>query len=198
MAEGGVGKPLGVVAWYNIITQESAEVRAPPPLGRGEFCQHCAERYHALCPTAATVEVVGRNMVFIRGEAMGIGVPVTDAEVAILSRLVEVYIGLRMCTSIRAISERILLHCSLTSALGHHASRRRIVETAIATMHDAMQDDVITFLYMTTSISLLLDRLDRQSHRIKEFAILLVFSGTGLGDMCEVFLGMVNVACGDA
>ena len=82
---------------------------------------HCAERYRALCPTAATAEVAGGNIVFIRGEAMDIGVAVTDAEVAILSRLVEVYIGLRMCSAIRAISERILLHCSLTSALGHHA-----------------------------------------------------------------------------
>ena len=78
---------------------------------------------------------------FIRGEAMDIGVPLTNAEAAILSQLVEVYIGLRMCTSIGAISERILLHCSLTSAPGHHASRRWIVEKAIAATHDAMQDD---------------------------------------------------------
>ena len=49
-------------------------------------------------------------------------------EAAILSRLVELYIPLRMCKSIRAISERSLLHCSLTSAPGHHASRRWIVE----------------------------------------------------------------------
>ena len=52
---------------------------------------------------------------------MDIGVAVTDAEATIFSRLVEVYIGLHMCTSIRAIRERILLHCSLTSAPGHHA-----------------------------------------------------------------------------
>ena len=71
------------------------------------------------------------------GEAMDIGLPVTDAEAAIFSRLVEVYIGLRMCTSIHAISERILLHCSLTSAPGHHASRRRLFEKAIAATHDA-------------------------------------------------------------
>ena len=79
---------------------------------------------------------------FIRGETMDIGVAASDAEAAILSRLVEVYIGVRMCTSIRAISERILLHCSLTSAPGHHASRRWIVEKAIAAMHDAMQGEV--------------------------------------------------------
>ena len=65
---------------------------------------------------------------FIKGEAMDIRVPLTDSGAAILSWLVEVYIGLRMCTSIRAISERILLHWSLTSAHGHHASRRWIVE----------------------------------------------------------------------
>ena len=34
---------------------------------------------------------------FIRGEAMDIGVPLTDAEAAIWSYLVEVYIGLHMC-----------------------------------------------------------------------------------------------------
>ena len=89
---------------------------------------------------------------FIRGEAMGIGVPLTDAEAAILSWLVEVYIGLCMCTSIRAISERILLHCSLTSTPGHHASRRWIVEKAIAAMHDAMQDDVAHILYLESSL----------------------------------------------
>ena len=54
---------------------------------------------------------------------MDIGVPVNDAEAAMLSRLVEVYSGLRMCASIRAISEKILLHCTLTFAPGHHASR---------------------------------------------------------------------------
>ena len=138
----------------------------------------------------------------IRGEAMDIGVPLTDAEAAILSRLVEVYIRLRMCTSIGAISERILLHCSLTSAPGHHASRRWIVEKGIAAMHDAMQDDVTHIPYMATFIALLLvgsDRQrDRQGHRINEYAILLVFLGTGPGGMREVILGMVEVACGDA
>ena len=93
---------------------------------------------------------------FITGKAMDIGVTLTDAEAAILSRLVEVYIGLRMCTSIRAISARILLHCSLTSAPGHHASRRWIVEKAIAAMHDAMQDEVTQTLYLATFIALLL------------------------------------------
>ena len=102
---------------------------------------------------------------FIRGEAMDMGVPLTDAEAAILSRLVEVYIGLRMCTSIRAISERILLHCSLTSTLGHHGSRRWIVEKAVAAMHDAMQDDVRHILYMATFIALLFDSFDRQRHQ---------------------------------
>ena len=135
---------------------------------------------------------------FITGEAMDIGVPLTPAEAAILSRLVEVYIGLRMCTSIRAISECILLHCSLTSAPGHHASRRWIVEKAIAAMHDAMQDDVTHTLYLATFIAPLLDGSDRQRHRINEYAIPLIFPGTGPGGMCEVFLGMVDVACGDA
>ena len=129
---------------------------------------------------------------------MDVGVPLTDAEAAILSRLVGVYIGFCMCTSIRAISEQILLHCSLTSAPGHHASRRWIVDKAIAAMHDAMQDDVAYILYMTTFIAPLLDGSDRQRHRINEYAILLVFPGTSPGGMCEVFLGMVHVACGDA
>ena len=111
------------------------------------FRKHCAERYHALCPTAATSEVVLGNIVLSRGEAMDIGVPLTDGEVAILSRLVEVYIGLRICTSIRAISEQILPRCSLTSTHGPHASGRWIVEKAIAAMHDAMQDDVPNILH---------------------------------------------------
>ena len=75
---------------------------------------------------------------FILAEAMDVGVPVTNAEATIMSHLVEVYIGLRMCTSIRAISELILLHCSLTSTPGHYACWRWIVEKAIAAMHDAM------------------------------------------------------------
>ena len=129
---------------------------------------------------------------------MDIGVPVTNAKAAIFSRLVEVYIGLRMCTSIRAISERFLLHCSLTSAPGHHASRRWIVGKAIAAMHDARQEDVTHILYMTTFIALLLDGSDRQRNRITGYAILLVFAEIGPSGMCEVSLGMVDVACGDA
>ena len=129
---------------------------------------------------------------------MDIGVPVTDAKAAILSRLVEVCIGSRICMSIRAISERILLHCSLPSAPGHHGSWRWIVEKAIAAMHDAMQDDVANILYMTPFIALLLDDSDKQRHRINKYAILLVFPGTGPGGMCERFLGMGDVACGDA
>ena len=118
-------------------------------LAEDSFKQHCAERYRALCPSAATVEV-GGNIMLIRGEAMDICVAVTDTEAAILSRLVAVYIGLRMCTSIRVISERILMHCSLTSALGHHASQRWTVEKAIAAMHDAMQDEVTHTLFHCT------------------------------------------------
>ena len=117
---------------------------------------------------------------------------------SVKSRLVEVYIGLRMCTSICAISERILLHCSLTSAPGHHASRRWIVEKAIAAMHDAMQDEVTHALFLATFTAVLLDGSDRQRHRINEYAILLIFPGTGPGGMCEVFHGEVDVACGDA
>ena len=163
------------------------------------FKLHCAERYHALCPTAtATADVVGGNIVFIRGEAMDIGVAMSDAEAAILSRLVEVYVGVRMCTSIRAISERILLHCSLTSATRHHASRRWIVDKAIAAMHDAMQDEVTHTLFLAPFIALSLDGSDRQRHRINEYAILLLFPGTGPGGMCEVFLGVVDVASGGA
>ena len=145
------------------------------------FKVHCAERYRALCPTAAaTADVVGGNIVFIRGEAMDIGVAVSDAEAAILSRLVEVYVGLRMCTSIRAISERILLHCSLTSAPGHHASRRWIVEKASAAMHDAMRDDVTHTLFVAPFIALLLDGSDRQRHRINEVPFCLFSRGLAL------------------
>ena len=88
------------------------------------FRVHCAERFQALCPNAAAcaVNVAEKSTMFIRGERMDLGVPMRDAVAAILSRLLEVYIGLRMCTSIRAISERILLHCALTSDPGHHAS----------------------------------------------------------------------------
>ena len=168
-------------------------------LAEDSFKLHCAERFHALCPSAAaTADVVGASIVFIGGEAMDIGVAVSDAEAAFLSRLVEVYIRVRMCTSIRAISERILPHCSLTSAPGHHASRRWIVEKAIAAMHDAMQDEVTHTLFLAPFIVLLLDGSDRQRHRVNEYAILLLFPGTGLGGMCEVFFGVVDVACGDA
>ena len=156
-------------------------------LAGDSFKLHCAERYRALCPTAAaTAVVVGATVVFVRGEAMDIGVAMSDAEAAILSRLVEVYIGLHMCTSVRAISERILLHCSLTSAPGHHASRRWIVEKAIAAMHDAMQDEVTHTLFLATFIAVLLDGSDRQRHRVNENAILLIFPGTGPRGMCEV------------
>ena len=82
-----------------------------------------------------------------------------------------------MCTSIRAISERILLHCSLTSAPGHHASRRWIVEKAIAAMHDAMHDEVTHALLLATFIAVLLDGSDRQRHRINEYATCAYFSG---------------------
>ena len=135
---------------------------------------------------------------FIRGEGMDLGVPMSDAVAAILSRLVEVYIGLRMCTSIRAISEHILLHCAFTSEPGHHASRRWIVERAMVAMHGAMQDGVSETLQRALFIALLLDGSDRQRHRINEYAILLLFPGTGPGGMCEVFLGVVDVASGDA
>ena len=135
---------------------------------------------------------------FIRGEGMDLGVPMTDAVVAILSRLVEVYIGLRMCTFIRAISERILLHCALTSEPGHHASRGWTVEKAMVAMHGAMQDGVSETLQRALFIALLLDGSDRQRHRINEYAILLLFPGIGPGGMCEVFLGVVDVASGEA
>ena len=168
-------------------------------LAEDSFKLHFAKRYRALCPTAAaTADVVVGNIVFIRGEAMDIGVAMLDAEAAILSRLVEVYIGLRMCTSVRAISERIILHCSLTSAPGHHASRRWIVEKAFAAMHDAMQNEVTHTLFLATFIAVLLDSSDKQRHRVNEYTILLIFPGTGPGGMCEVFLGVVDVACGDA
>ena len=85
--------------------------------------------------------------------------------------------------SIRAISERILLHCSLLCAPGHHASRRWIAEKAIAAMHDAMQDDVTSIPYITTFIASLLDGSGRQRHHINEYAILVVFPGTGPGGM---------------
>ena len=65
-------------------------------------------------------------------------------------------------------------------------------------MHDAMQDGVTHTLYLATFIALLFDGSDRQRHHINEYAILLVFPGTGPGGMCEVFLGMVDVACDDA
>ena len=65
-------------------------------------------------------------------------------------------------------------------------------------MHDAIYGDVTHILYMTTFIALLLEGGEWQRHRINEDAILLVFPGSGQGGMCEVFLGMVDVPCGDA
>ena len=35
------------------------------------FRQHCAEQYRELCPIDGTIEVVGRNIVFIRGRGHG-------------------------------------------------------------------------------------------------------------------------------
>ena len=50
-------------------------------LAEDSFKLHCAERYRALCPTAvATADVARGNIVFIRWEAMDIGVAVSDAE----------------------------------------------------------------------------------------------------------------------
>ena len=40
-------------------------------LAEDSFKLHCAERYRALCPTAATVDVVGGNIVFIKGGSHG-------------------------------------------------------------------------------------------------------------------------------
>ena len=164
------------------------------------FRVHCAERFRALCPTASAcaVNVAEKITVFIRVEGMDLSVPMTDAVAAILLRLVEVYIGLRTCTSIRAIGERILLHCALTSEPGHHASRRWIVEKAMVAMHGAMQDGVSETLQRAFFIALFLDGSDRQRHRINEYAILLLFSGTRPRGTCEVFLGVVDVALGEA
>ena len=65
-------------------------------------------------------------------------------------------------------------------------------------MRDSMQDDVTNIPYMTSFIALLLDALDRQRHRINKYGILLVFPRSGRGGMCEVFFGLVDVACGNA
>ena len=164
------------------------------------FRVHCAEPFRSLCPSASVcaVNVAHNSTVFIRGEGMGLGVPMSDAVAAILSRLVEVYIGLRMFTSVGAISERILLHCTLTSETGHHASRRWIVAKAMVAMHGAMQDGVSETLQRALFIALLLDGSKRQRHRINQYAILLLFPCTGLGGMCELFLGVVDVASGEA
>ena len=129
---------------------------------------------------------------------MDIGVPRTNALAAISSRLVEVYIRLRTCTSIRAMSERILVHCTLTSKPGHHASRPWIVEKVVVAMHGAMKDGVSETLQRSLFIALLFDGPDRQRHCINEYAILLLFPGTGLGGMCELFLGVVDVETGEA
>ena len=61
-----------------------------------------------------------------------------------------------------------------------------------------MQDGVIETLERAFFIALLLDRSDRQRHCINEYAIVLLFPGTGPGGMCEVFLGVVDVASGEA
>ena len=60
------------------------------------FLVHCAARFRALCPSssACAVNLAEKRTVFIRGEGMDLGVPMTDAVAAISSRLVEVYIGL--------------------------------------------------------------------------------------------------------
>ena len=154
------------------------------------FRVQCVERFRALCPSASTcaVNVAEKSTMFIRGEGMDLGVPVTDAVAAILSRLVEVYIGLRMCTSIRAISERILLHCALTSEPGHHASRRWIVENAMVAMHGAVQDGVSETLQRALFIALLLDGSNRQRHRINEYAICSSSQAPGQGQCVRFFL----------
>ena len=165
------------------------------------FRVHCAERFRAVCPSACAcaVNVAKKSTVFIRGEGMDVGVHMTDTVAAILSRLVEVvYIGLRMCTSIRAMSESILLHCALTSEPGQHASQRWIVEKAMVTMHGAMQDGVAETLQRALFIALFLDGSDQQRHRMNEYAILLLFPGNGPWGMSEVFLGAVDVGSGEA
>ena len=128
------------------------------------FRVHCAERFRALCPSVSTcvVNVLERSIVFIRGDGMDLGVLMSDAVAAILSRLVEAYIGLRMRTSIHAMSERILLHCALASEPGHHASRRWIVEKAMVAMHGVMQDGVSETLQRALFIALLLDGSSHQ------------------------------------
>ena len=69
------------------------------------FRVHCAEHFRALCHSASVcaINVAPKSTVFIRGEGMDLGVPMSDAVGAILSGLVVIYIGLRMCTSIHAI-----------------------------------------------------------------------------------------------
>ena len=106
--------------------------------------------------------------------------------------------GSACCTSIRAISERIRLHCTLTAETGHHVSRRLIVEKAMVAMHGAMQGGASQTLQRALFIALLLDGSDRQRHHINEDAILLLFPGTGPRGMCEVFLGVVDVASCEA
>ena len=49
-------------------------VRRPGPhhrLAEDYFKLHCAKRYRALCPTAATAEVVAGDIVFIKGGSHG-------------------------------------------------------------------------------------------------------------------------------
>ena len=63
-------------------------------------------------------------------------------------------------------------------------------------MHGAMQDAVPETLQRALFIALVLDGCDQQRHRINEYAIPLLFLGTGPGGICEVFLGVVDVASG--
>ena len=65
-------------------------------------------------------------------------------------------------------------------------------------MHGAMQDGLSVTLQRALFIALLLDGSNRQRHRINEYAIVLLFLGTMSGEMCEVFLGVVDVASCEA
>ena len=65
-------------------------------------------------------------------------------------------------------------------------------------MHGAMQDGVPETLQKAPFIAFLLDGSDRDRHRINEYAILLLFPGTGPGGMCEGLLGVVDLASGEA
>ena len=65
-------------------------------------------------------------------------------------------------------------------------------------MHGGKQDGVSETLQRALFIALLLDGSNRQRHRINEYAILLPFPGTGPKGMCEVLLGVVDVASREA